>query len=49
MTTHGMQHLEEGVQRLEVVVIHYINLLLMECMEGNNDASTLVKTAKLLL
>ena len=47
MTTNRMRHLEEGVQRMEIDIDHCLNLLLSEVVEGNNDPSTRVKTAKL--
>ena len=47
MTTNRMRYLEEGIQRLDIAIDHYLNLLLCEVMEGNQDPSTRVKTAKL--
>ena len=47
MTTNRKRYLEEGIQRLDIVIDHFLNLLLCEVMEGNQDPSTCVKTAKL--
>lgn len=47
MTTPRKRSLELGIQQLDLVLNNFVNLLLKECMDGNDDPSTRVKTAKL--
>ena len=47
MTTQRMRSLELGIQQLDLVLNNFVNLLLKECMDGNDDPATRVKTGKL--